>query len=227
MPFRNHTRALLALGSLLVIIGSVLLAWNILADPYVLTVFDGQWASITREGTEFKFMYDANSSWITQTGDLGGSSGFPANTAGSFWVSWENGNHVLYCKITSVNAHFVTLLLTNGAGETIIGPGPLPSFEKVAIGTISFNDANGDSLSVPVKYLSSEQERPIIFTQAIVKNETGEIVFQTQLPEIELPPYTETTLNISIGNSLSSGAYTLTIITSTGSAFISPSFTVH
>jgi hypothetical protein len=230
MLFRNCLRALLALGIalgiLFVIIGSVLLAWNILADPYVLTLYDGQLASITREGTEFKFMYDANSSWITQTGDLGGSSGFPANTASSFWVSWENGNHLLSGKIVSVNARSVTLLLTNGAGETIIGPGPLPSSEKVAIGTISFNDANEDSLSVPVKSLSSNQERPIIFTQAIVKNEIGEIMFQTQLPEIELPPYTETILNIPIGNSLSSGEYMLTVITSTGSAFISPSFTV-
>jgi hypothetical protein len=71
VPLRKSERALLAMGILLVIIGSVLLAWNILADPYVLTVFDGQWASITREGKEFKFMYDANSSWITQTGGFG------------------------------------------------------------------------------------------------------------------------------------------------------------
>jgi hypothetical protein len=96
VPFRKRESALLALGILLVIIGSVLLAWNILADPYVLTVFDGQWASITREGKEFKFMYDANSSWITQTWDLGGSSGFLADTGGTFWLSWENGTHI-YC----------------------------------------------------------------------------------------------------------------------------------
>jgi hypothetical protein len=50
VSFRKRESALLALGTLLMIIGSVLLAWNILADPYVLTVFDGQWASITREG---------------------------------------------------------------------------------------------------------------------------------------------------------------------------------
>ena len=125
VPFRKRESALLALGILLVIIGSALLAWNILADPYVLTVFDGQWASITREGHEFKFMYDANSSWITQTGDLGGSSGFLANTGGTFWLSWENGTHILYGKILSVNAHFVVLLLTNGAGETIIDTGTL------------------------------------------------------------------------------------------------------
>jgi hypothetical protein len=70
-------------------------------------------------------MYDANSSWITQTWDLGGSSGFLADTRGSFWLSWENGTHILYGKIVSVNAHFVVLLLTNGAGETIIGTGTL------------------------------------------------------------------------------------------------------
>ena len=120
MSFRKCESALLALGILLVVIGSVLLAWDILADPYVMIVFDGQWASITREGKEFKFMFDANSSWITQTGDLGGSSGFLATPGGSFWLSWENGTHILYGKIVSVNAHFVVLLLTNGAGETII-----------------------------------------------------------------------------------------------------------
>jgi hypothetical protein len=125
VPFRKRESALLALGILLVSIGSVLLAWDILADPYVLIVFDGQLASITREGQEFKFMYDANSSWITQTGDLGGSSGFLADTKGSFWLSWENGTHILYGKIVSVNAHFVVLLLTNGAGKTIIDIGPL------------------------------------------------------------------------------------------------------
>lgn len=120
MPFRK-CNALLALGILFVIMGSTLLAWIILTDAYVLTVFDGQWASITREGKEFKFMYDANSSWITQTGDLSGSSGFLADPGVSFWLSWENGTHILYCKVASVNARFVVLVLTNGAGETMIG----------------------------------------------------------------------------------------------------------
>ena len=124
MSFRKRESTLLTLGILLVILGSVLLAWNILADPYVLTVFDGHWASITREGKEFKFMYDANSSWMTQTGDVGGSSGFLVAPGGSFWLSWENGTHILYGKIVSVNAHFAVLLLTNGAGETIIETGP-------------------------------------------------------------------------------------------------------
>jgi len=115
----------LALGILVVVIGSLLLAWSILTDAAVLTVFDGQQVRITREGKEFKFMYDANSSWITQTGDVGGSSGFLADTRGSFWLSWEDGTHILYGKIVSVNARFVVLLLTNGAGETIIDTGPL------------------------------------------------------------------------------------------------------
>jgi hypothetical protein len=227
MTFRNSTRALLALGSLLVIIGSVLLAQNIftyiLSDPYVLTLYDGQWKSITREGKEFKFMYDANSSEITQTDDFG-TGWRPANTGSSFWASWENGNHVLYCKIMSVDARSVTLLLTNGAGEIIdIG---LASAEKVEVGSISFNGASADSLSVPVKYLSSYQEKPIILTSVIVKNETGEILFLTQLPEIELPAYTERTLNVSLGNSLLSGTYTLTLTTLQGSVFVSPSFTL-
>jgi len=215
----------LALGILSVVIVSLLLGWIILSNAVELTVFDGQWASITWEGKEFKFMYDASSGTITRTGDLIGTDGFRADTRGSSWVSWEDGAHVLLCRVASVNPSFVVLRLTNGAGEMLIGP-PRSVYEKVEIGTVLVNVTDENSLLVPVKYVKSYHEEPVILAHAIFKEETGEIVFQTQLSEIELPPYTERTLNVSIGNSLPSGTYTVTVTTSAGSAYVSPSFTV-
>jgi len=42
----------LALGILSVVIVSLLLGWIILSNAVELTVFDGQWASITWEGVQ-------------------------------------------------------------------------------------------------------------------------------------------------------------------------------
>ena len=214
----------LALGVLATVIVTSLLGWIILTNAVQLTVFDGQWASITWEGKEFKFIYDASSGTITRTGDLVGSDSFRADTDVSSWWSWEDEAHVLFCKVASVNPSFVVLRFTNGAGEMLIGTAP-STYERIEIGTISLNDTDENSLLAPVKYVLSYQEKPIILTHAILKDETGEIVFQTQLL-IELPPYTERTVNISTGNSLPSGTYTVTVTTSAGGAFLSPSFSI-
>ena len=99
--------------------------------------------------------------------------------------------------------------------------------EKVTIGQVTFDSANPNTLLVNVTK-TSEWNESITFSTALIKNGSGDIVANVDLDSfiIQGPVLTERTLAINVNTHLTSGKYTVTLATTRGSAFVSPSFTV-
>ena len=100
-----------------------------------------------------------------------------------------------------------------------------PILEKIEMGQVSFDSANPKNFQINVKYLQGNSPgQDIIFTIAIFKNSTGDIVARDYLYE-RMEPDTEMTLDISTDIDLPSGEYAIILLTEGGGSFVSPSFT--
>jgi hypothetical protein len=99
------------------------------------------------------------------------------------------------------------------------------SWEKIAVGQVSFDSANPKNFQINVKWIGTgPADSVIVFTDAIFKNSKGEIVATGFLDE-RMEPGTEMTLNFSTDIDLPSGEYIITLVTERGGSFVSPSFT--
>ena len=104
---------------------------------------------------------------------------------------------------------------------------PVPIVEgKIEMGQVSFDSANPKNFQINVKlFHSSQVDNAVVFTDAIFKNNTGDVVAFGNLQKSKLEPGTEMTLDISTDIDLPSGNYTITLVTTGGSSFVSSIFT--
>ena len=103
------------------------------------------------------------------------------------------------------------------------------SFERCTITKVSVSESASDTLLITVKWERATYDNrsvSITFTDSIAKDHTDEIVATLGSPTPnELPAHTEMTLKAN-SSRLTSGIYTLQLVTSKGKCFVSPSFTI-
>ena len=150
-----------------------------------------------------------------------------------FAGKWSMGRKTNGTFAKALVAGLVLLTLTLAVGysyaktmEPVVPPSIFER-EKVTIGQITFDSVNSNTLFVNVTKTSGGNES-ITFSNALIKNGSGDIVANIDLDSFIMqgPVLTERTLAINVNTSLASGKYTVTLVTTRGSAFVSPSFTV-
>jgi hypothetical protein len=150
-----------------------------------------------------------------------------------FAGKWSMGRKTSETFTKALVAGLILLTLTFAVGYSYaktIEPEVPPSIyerEKVTIGQVTFDSANPNTLLVNVTK-TSEWNESITFSTALIKNGSGDIVANVDLDSfiIQGPVLTERTLAINVNTHLTSGKYSVTLATTRGSAFVSPSFTV-
>jgi len=138
-------------------------------------------------------------------------------------LNWAKPFLLVLAAVTIVTV-FVFFSLNYGDGS-FYSPA---HWEKASISQVTLDSTNPKNFSISVTWIStSEAPRPIVFTEALFKNATRQIVARVNITQGELAPDTERTLTVYTETGLPSGVYTVALTTEAGSVFVSPSFCVE
>ncbi len=96
---------------------------------------------------------------------------------------------------------------------------------KVVTRDVSFDGTNPATLLINVFYLA-ELDDSVVLTNAVVKDNSGTVVAEVDPVPNVAQAQKYVTLTLSLSSNLSSGNYTVTLLTSKVGSFVSPSFTV-
>lgn len=145
------------------------------------------------------------------------------------WLLFRNSNRTIR---TGVVVGFLAVLAAI-SGSFVYAYTPTdylhiraPNQEKVVINQVAFDGADPNTLLVDVKSLWNQKT---VFDSAIIKDSEGATVYEhLQVVPDELPANAQMTLAIHLSNNMTSGKYTIMLVTTMGSVFVSPSssFTV-
>jgi hypothetical protein len=133
-----------------------------------------------------------------------------------------------FAAVSAVSAAAILLGYMYVSGSILDDVVSVPAIplEKIEMGQVSFDNANPKNFQINVKWLDSKRVGGVIvFTSAFFNNGTGDILAFGNLHESELEAGAEMTLDISTDVDLPSGNYTITLVTTGGSAFVSSWFT--
>jgi hypothetical protein len=117
-----------------------------------------------------------------------------------------------------------TYILTSGMLDMRVPGAPPSSYEKLKI-TNAYTNATKNAIFVYVSATNSLYNSTANIESAIIKDSVGNSVVVDNNIDFSLSTGQSATVKVNY-NSLTSGTYTVTLITTTGSIFVSPSFTV-